>query len=400
MRARWGLWGWLAFGAVAASCGSKDHARPPPAEDWGGLGGAGGASAAGGAGGQARPDASAGASGRGPSDARAGDAQVVPATKRATVGPAGINWPAMRYGHAMAFDQARGRVVLFGGHADLAFCPAGQFCDDTWEYNGVTGTWEKRTPVGGSQPTPRTEHAMAYDPVRERVLLFGGNDGTFCQDLWEWDGVTGTWTDRTPPGAKPTPRQNAGLVWDVARSRAVLFGGGETDGANPKSDTWEWDGASGTWILQNPATPPAPRQGHGMAYDPDRQRVLMFGGSTGSGYKDDTWEWNGTAGQWTLLALSAPAPAKRFFPRMEFDVRRARIVLYGGMTDLVTDAEVWEWDNAYASWTDMGTSAPMPSRAYHAMAYDSTRATLVVFGGINIEVANGASLYLDDLWEL
>jgi hypothetical protein len=180
----------------------------------------------------------------------------------------------------------------------------------------------------------------------------------------------------------------------------LLFGGGDADGANPKSDTWEWEGANGTWALKSPATPPPPRQGHAMAYEPDRQRVFMFGGSAGADYKDDIWEWNGTAVTWTLLSPGSAGPSKRFTARMDFDATRRRLVLYGGMTNLVTDGEVWAWNSLTLSWTDMGTTAPMPSRAYHGMVYDQARGRFVVFGGINVEVANGASLYLDDLWEL
>jgi hypothetical protein len=34
-------------------------------------------------------------------------------------------------------------------------------------------------------------HALAYDSRRERVILFGGSDGTQTfGDTWEWDGTT------------------------------------------------------------------------------------------------------------------------------------------------------------------------------------------------------------------
>ena len=45
--------------------------------------------------------------------------------------------------------------------------------------------------VAASGPAPRVHHAMAYDEVRQRVLLYGGSDErTTFSDFWEWDGVS------------------------------------------------------------------------------------------------------------------------------------------------------------------------------------------------------------------
>ena len=45
-------------------------------------------------------------------------------TQRQDMGPSG------RYGHALAYDSQRDRVVLFGGYA---FLPPGGYVSDTWE---------------------------------------------------------------------------------------------------------------------------------------------------------------------------------------------------------------------------------------------------------------------------
>jgi hypothetical protein len=53
-----------------------------------------------------------------------------------------------------------------------------------------------------------------------------------------------------------SPRENAAVVHDPTRGRAVLFGGLESD-LRALGDTWERDG--GTWTPRFPATSPAPR---------------------------------------------------------------------------------------------------------------------------------------------
>jgi hypothetical protein len=85
------------------------------------------------------------------------------------------NAPGGRYGHALAYDGARGRVVLFAGY----FGPQ----SDTWEWDGTT--WFLRPVVG---PSPRFNHAMAYDSARGRVVLFGAEafaEGALA-DTWEY----------------------------------------------------------------------------------------------------------------------------------------------------------------------------------------------------------------------
>ena len=127
----------------------------------------------------------------------------------------------------MAYDAARGRVVLFGGgivptSQQGGGWPPTQFHADTWEWNGAT--WLERTPQGGSSPRARHEHAMAYDPIRQVTYLFGGldSDGNPLGDLWQWDGQR--WSQLLTLDA-PASRFDCGLAFDTARGRLVLFGG-------------------------------------------------------------------------------------------------------------------------------------------------------------------------------
>ena len=96
--------------------------------------------------------------------------------------------------------------------------------------------WTQKQDVG---PSARGEHAIAYDEARERVVLFGGREGgaTLQGDTWEWDGTD--WTQVADTG--PDARSGHALAFDAARERVVLFGG-EAAGSALRGDTWEWDG--------------------------------------------------------------------------------------------------------------------------------------------------------------
>jgi hypothetical protein len=82
-------------------------------------------------------------------------------------------WPKMVY------DTNRELIVMFDG-------------EHTWEL--VEGNWIRIETL--SSPPPRTGHAMAYDEARGVVVLFGGADKNkeYLNDLWEYDGIT--WVQR------------------------------------------------------------------------------------------------------------------------------------------------------------------------------------------------------------
>src|SRR5207245_2328982 len=69
--------------------------------------------------------------------------------------------------------------VLFGG-GNLAGSMG-----DTWEWDGVR--W---TQVASTGPAPRSATAMAYDELRGKAVLFGGvtDQSAMLQDTWEWTG--------------------------------------------------------------------------------------------------------------------------------------------------------------------------------------------------------------------
>jgi len=214
----------------------------------------------------------------------------------------------------MAFDEVRGRTVLFGGFGGCGRYSC-YYPRDTWEWDG--SAWSMiPTEV---QPPGRQMASMTYDHWRRRVLLFGGlrDSWSGClNDFWEWDGIK--WRELP---SRPGPRVQAGLAFDVARGVMVLFGGyREAD----LTDTWEWDGTA--WAERHPARPP-PAPGP-MTWHTERQRVVLAAGD------GSTWEWDGR--DWNLLVASGP----RGFALLH-DAARGRSVLLAA-DPTRTFVDVWE----------------------------------------------------------
>ncbi len=279
--------------------------------------------------------------------------------------------PPRRSDHALAYDSSRQRLVLFGGFGGTT--PYSRLAD-TWEWD--SSSW---TEVGSaSSPSARISHAMVYDPVRRRTVLFGGDGISIFADTWEWDGAV--WA-RLTPSTSPSPRWGAGLVFDASRNRPLLFGGKlDYSLSTPASgETWDFDGA--TWRRLS-TTGPA-RSHQAMFFDAARQQTALFGGWSGGTILGDTWVWNGQ--QWSL-SPAVTNPSLRYLPGAAYDSARGRGVLFGG-TDfgVFPPAETWEWDGS--TWR-VAHRAPDFARSRHVVAHDGS--TVIAFGGV------GTSGVLDD----
>jgi hypothetical protein len=140
--------------------------------------------------------------------------------------------PPARAIHAMAYDSSRDVSVVFGGYSANI---GDQDFGDTWEWNGTN--WSQVN--SKANPSGRIAPALAYDVARGVVVLFGGetigDDCVNMMDTWELDGTA--WALRTPNSA-PHWRSEHAMAYDSLRHSVVAFGGLQVDG--PLNDTWEW----------------------------------------------------------------------------------------------------------------------------------------------------------------
>lgn len=216
--------------------------------------------------------------------------------------------PSARRYAAMAYDAARSETVLFGGFNTTS----AQGLNDTWVY--AAGTWTQKcivgtNCVGGTEaPTVRFGHTMAYDSGLGRVLLFGGNAAGVGDnnEIWEWNGATAKWAKRCTGGCvPPLARTQHGMAYDANAARMVVYGGtGVAAPAGLRQDTQLYNSATDSWSNPAPATSPGYLQQHSMTYDSVRKRVLLFGGRDVSNVAhNETWQWNGS--NWSQIAISA-----------------------------------------------------------------------------------------------
>ncbi|MCD6452486.1 MAG: hypothetical protein J7L64_09035 [Acidobacteria bacterium] len=323
--------------------------------------------------------------------------------------------PGERYSFAFAYDSGRHCFVLFGGVGSTGAC-----LNDTWElyWNGSTYVWrEVNTP---HRPPPRDYGVMAYDASRGRMVLYGGQwneKKLYLNDTWEYYG--GDW-HQINPSTKPNGKMYVNMVYDSTRQRIVLFGGFISDSEWFSDDTWEY--YDGNWHLVNVAHKPPARDLHAMGYDPDRNRVVIFGGAyvpksllaammvfnpMGMVYArllyNDTWEYynDGSGYDWHQLT-TIPSPSGRTFAVMDYDQVRDKMVLYGGYdghADQYTLNETWELEfppvDPNQDWTQANPTAHPDVEYYFKMVYDSQRNKTVLFAGYDSAI-KGHLVYV---WE-
>ena len=195
---------------------------------------------------------------------------------------------------------------------------------------------------------------------------------------------TSTYAVFTPlaPVVQPPDREGALMAHDPVRGRTLLAGG-RLAGGNQAQDTWEFDGA--TWQQRVPTTQLNWNRPTRLVYAPQRSQILAVSGEDvngGTPMRIHAW----TGSNWALVNSTGPLSRAQNFA-VAWDSQRGVLVMFGS----AFGAETWEWNGT--SWAQRGTGGPVP-RGEHRMTYDAARQVVVLYGGISLQ-----NQQLNDTWE-
>lgn len=174
--------------------------------------------------------------------------------------------PSPRRWAAMAHDPNTGGMLLFGGETAVG-SPVQAPSNETWRLLG--GTWTQLSPV--NVPPGRRLHSLVTRSNFGDVLLCAGDDAstspvTRWLDVWTWAGSD--WTAVNTGGTFPHGTTANQAIYDPLRQRVVLQGGqgisvpntagggqyGDLYGGSPSTWCSEFDCLSNRWILYGAAT--------------------------------------------------------------------------------------------------------------------------------------------------
>jgi Bacterial Ig-like domain (group 1)/Galactose oxidase, central domain len=252
----------------------------------------------------------------------------------------GVKWtfvntpgPSARFGAVMAFDSKRDTMILYGGSLST-----GTPFTDMWEFDGTI--WKKRSFSSINAPKARTSASLTYDTNRSLLVMFGGVSlGVDLRETFTLGSTATGWsTETTPVGVTRAP-----IAYDNLNAAVALFGGFNGITNMTSNETWKLT-SSGWNKLSTSGTPPA-RFFHEMVFDTDRKQLVVFGGQVdvpSVKTVGETWELKGTAWKETSPAVSPP---ERYAHGMAYDPDRRVVVIFGGISSkgsLLGDT--WEYD--------------------------------------------------------
>lgn len=269
----------------------------------------------------------------------------------------------------------------------------------------ATASGDFVVPKEGNLMNIRRSHSVAYDSKRERIILFGGWDGsTQFNDVWEMTlpskvNPVPQIRKLDPSGTLPGARRTHVLEYDSTNDRLIMFGG--YDGAD-LGDTWELDFSTsrdGVWNELSFGTSPDARAQPASTID-NSAGVMYLVCGWGASRFNDVWELDLTSGSesWSQIIANdaSPSPERRSDPAVIHDSENGRLILFGGDDGTNKHNDVWEVDLSSPAWNELTPSGTAPAiRTLHSGDYDSVNGRMIVFGG-----ENDSTLGLDDYFEL
>ena len=213
------------------------------------------------------------------------------------------------------------------------------------------------------------------------MLLFGGfgSASTYNNDTWGHDLSDNTWTNKSP-ASPPAGREYHSLAY-LGGTQVLLFGGigfGAMFG-----DTWVYDLSNNTWTNKSPATGPSARLQQAMAYIGGDQ-VMLFGGNYPGGPGNDTWVYDLSDNNWTLKSPATNPSARVGHSLVALD--DGRILLFGGAFSGCD--ETWLYRPGDNTWTQR-FPATKPSGRHGHMGSPLGGDQVLLFGG---QLTSGGSV--------
>ncbi len=226
--------------------------------------------------------------------------------------PSGVA-PQGRLAGSAVYDVLNQRFVGFGGTAGLPI--------DTWQLDLKGQPMWSTVNTNGVEPNGSYGMTAIFDAARNRMIVFGGSTseayfGTHNR-TWELDlkPAIPVWRELHPAGTPPVGRRSLTSIFDPRRDRMVIFGGWDGTSNNLSSflnDTWALSLSSddGAWVQLSPGgSTPSVRDVMSAAYDPRNDRMVLFGG----------WGGNTMLGDTQFLSWSDPGDAAQASSSAETD---------------------------------------------------------------------------------
>lgn len=278
--------------------------------------------------------------------------------------------PGIYYEGSGDFDPRSNQWIHHAGHDGI---PQGFH---TFTCDLATGAWEQRFPPNSPPGVCCVDGANVFDLAQRCFVRFPGGSlghgyqwsrGVRLKDsaVWVYDPAANSWTNMRPPPYRESEKYSkevigglcSGGTYASKHELAISFGGTGAGGA--KNALFFYDAYANSLNLIQASNPPPARDGMGLAYDPVRDQLVMFGSQYLSDEK--TWFYSFRGNAWAALDLNPHPPGRKAgtystIPKMAYDS------IHGVMLCLVWlgetgGHETWTLDTDRRQWTKLNPVA-------------------------------------------
>ncbi len=235
--------------------------------------------------------------------------------------------PERRTNSAAVYDPLRDVVILYGGQ-ELSFEGGPPPSDELWEIRN--NAYRRITPrlAGGEGPPAASDLSLVFDPTRGVPILGVDGDGTY----WEYDGAGSFYIRKSVSDGRGdgSPGRGAQLFWDE-QLRAISAFEDATTRWHLEDDDWLRAECDATCVSSSPnGTTSSP-----IAYDTETSTLFLWGPDEWlSDEAPDRALWRLRNGAWEPActdACSLDAPALRRAAAFTYDANGKRLLLFGGV---------------------------------------------------------------------
>lgn len=241
-----------------------------------------------------------------------------------------------------------------------------------------------------SSPAARTGHVTIYDPVGDRVIMFGGRDNSNQYfTVWQLSLNPLQWTQISTTGAPPLSAFLGAAAYDPLRNRMIYTGGFTSFGL----DVYFLDLATGVWSNPEPYLyfdSYFSRYGHSAIYDPVRDRIIIFGGHgvfPDNSIFSDAYELSLGAGPMEVrrIGLAGTQPGARYGHAAVYDPQFDRMIVTFGWPETGSlprnDVFFLRFGTTPASWAKAWLYSAYVRRGWHSAVYDPDFNRTILYGG-------------------
>lgn len=263
------------------------------------------------------------------------DKDANPLSDGSTFDPATNSWsnlpadmtPSPRYQHTAVWSSGTKQMLVWGG-----YLPPNEL-DTGSSYSVTTNTWTGL--MQAAAPTARRLHTAVWDDAKGRMLVFGGlgPDGAGGITSFGTGGIYGplpgneAWTDLSQVGSPPGARHEHSAIW--AGSHMIVWGG-----YNPNvgllNDGGRFDAQGNSEWSTMGGTAPSARRRHSAVYFKALNKMVVWGGYGASDVPlDDGGVFDVAGAQWSSLGLPKGPIATVDHTAV---VAGSRMIVWGGLT--------------------------------------------------------------------